>query len=53
VYFRLLLIGYFEGIDSERACLATVDLLALPAVVGYALTTRPADHSTTQPAPAA
>jgi len=47
VYFRLLLIGYFEGIDSERGIAWRLsDSLALRRFVGYALTDEPADHST-------
>jgi len=33
VYFRLLLIGYFEGIDSERGIAwRAADSLALPRI---------------------
>jgi transposase len=47
VYFRLLLIGYFEGIDSERGIAWRVaDSLALRAFLGLALTESPPDHST-------
>ncbi len=47
VYFRLLLIGYFEGIDSERGIAWRVaDSMALRRFVGYALTDSTADHST-------
>ena len=47
IYFRLLLIGYFEGIDSERgiACRAA-DSLALRDVLGLDLHKAPPDHST-------
>lgn len=47
VYFRLLLIGYFEGIDSERGIAWRVaDSLALRDFLGYSLTQSPPDHST-------
>ncbi len=47
VYFRLLLIGYFEGIDSERGIAWRVaDSMALRRFLGYALTDRTPDHST-------
>jgi transposase len=47
VYFRLLLIGYFEGIDSERGIAWRVaDSLGLRDFVGYTLTDATADHST-------
>jgi transposase len=47
VYFRLLLVGYFEGIDSERGIAWRVaDSMALRRFLGYALTDRTADHST-------
>jgi transposase len=47
VYFRLLLIGYFEGIDSERGIAwRLADSLALRAFVGLAWTESPPDHST-------
>lgn len=47
VYFRLLLIGYFEGIDSERGIAWRVaDSLALREFLGLALTDSPPDHST-------
>src|SRR6266487_2682391 len=47
VYFRLLLIGYFEGIDSERgiACRAA-DSFALRDFLGVGLQDAPPDHST-------
>src|SRR6185369_9605396 len=39
VYFRLLLIGYFEGIDSERGIAWRVaDSLGLRKFLGYKLT---------------
>lgn len=47
IYFRLLLIGYFEGIDSERGIAWRVaDSLALREFLGYSLTQSPPDHST-------
>ena len=47
VYFRLLLIGYFEGIDSERGIAWRVaDSMALRRFLGYELTDQTADHST-------
>jgi transposase len=47
VYFRLLLIGYFEGIDSERGIAWRVsDSLTLREFLGYRLTDVPPDHST-------
>ena len=47
VYFRLLLVGYFEGIDSERGIAWRVaDSMALRRFLGYALTDRTPDHST-------
>jgi len=47
VYFRMLMIGYFEGIDSERGIAWRVaDSLALRRFLGYALTDQTADHST-------
>ena len=47
VYFRLMLIGYFEGIDSERGIAWRVaDSLTLREFVGYEPTDIPPDHST-------
>jgi transposase len=47
VYFRLLLIGYFEGIDSERGIAwRTADSLTLRDYVGLELSEAPPDHST-------
>lgn len=47
VYFRLLLIGYFEGIDSERGIAWRVaDSLTLREFLGYELSQAPPDHST-------
>jgi transposase len=46
-YFRLLLIGYFEGIDSERGIAwRCSDSLSLRSFVGYALDEAATDHST-------
>jgi transposase len=46
-YFRLLLIGYFEGIDSERGIAwRTADSLALRGFLGLGLEEAPPDHST-------
>ncbi|MFQ5528569.1 MAG: transposase [Thermoanaerobaculia bacterium] len=42
VYFRLLLIGYFEGIDSERGIAWRVaDSLTLREFLGYTLSAEP------------
>lgn len=47
VYFRLLLIGYFEGLDSERGIAWRVfDSLALRRFLGYGLADTTPDHST-------
>src|SRR5256884_3166308 len=47
VYFRLLLIGYFEGIDSERGMAWRAnDSLALRRVLRVGLEESPPDHST-------
>jgi len=46
-YFRLLLIGYFEGIDSERGIAWRCgDSLSLRAFVGYELDEKSTEHST-------
>jgi transposase len=46
-YFRLLLIGYFEGVDSERGIAwRTADSLALRGFLGLALDEVPPEHST-------
>ncbi len=46
-YFRLLLIGYFEGIDSERGIAwRCADSLSLRSFVGYEISDVSADHST-------
>jgi transposase len=47
VYFRGLLVGYFEGLDSERGIAWRVaDSLSLRRFLGLALDTPPPDHST-------
>jgi transposase len=47
VYFRLLLIGYFEGIDSERGIAwRATDSLGLRSFLGVGLNEMPPDHST-------
>jgi len=47
VYFRMLLIGYFEGLDSERGIAWRVaDSLSLRRFLGYALDEATPDHST-------
>jgi transposase len=47
VYFRLLLIGYFEGINAERGIAwRAADSLALRDFLGLGLTEAPPDHST-------
>ncbi len=46
-YFRLLLLGYFEGIDSERGIAwRATDSLALRSFLRLALDEPPPDHST-------
>jgi transposase len=46
-YFRLLLIGYFEGIEGERGIAwRAADSLALRSFVGVGLSEMPPDHST-------
>jgi len=46
-YFRLLLVGYFEGIDSERGIAwRCADSLSLRSFVGYEIHEASADHST-------
>src|SRR2546421_10889273 len=47
IYFRLLLIGYFEGIDSERGIAwRAADSLALLDFIGVSLEDTLPDHST-------
>lgn len=46
VYFRMLMVGYFEGIDSERGIAwRCADSLSLREFLGYALSERTPDHS--------
>jgi transposase len=46
VYFRMLFIGFFEGIDSERGIAwRTADSMALRAFLGYGITVSTPDHS--------
>jgi transposase len=47
IYFRLLLIGYFEGIEAERGIAwRASDSLALRDFLGLGLSDAPPDHST-------
>lgn len=47
IYFRLLLVGYFEGIDSERGIAwRTADSLGLRRFLGMGLDENTPDHST-------
>jgi transposase len=46
-YFRLLMLGYFEGIDSERGIAwRAADSLSVREFLGLELDEAPADHST-------
>src|SRR6266853_1168282 len=46
-YFRLLLLGYFEGIDSERGIAwRAMDSLAVRSVLALTVHAAPPDHST-------
>ena len=46
-YFRMLLLGYFEGIDSERGIAwRAADSFALRDFLGVGLEAAPPDHST-------
>ncbi len=46
-YFRLLLLGYFEGLDSERAIAwRAADSLSIRAFLDLTLPEAPPDHST-------
>ena len=46
-YFRLLLLGYFEGIDSERGIAwRCADSLSVRSFIGYALGEASTEHST-------
>ena len=47
IYFRLLLVGYFEGLDSERAIAwRAADSLTLRDFLGLTFPAAPPDHST-------
>jgi len=47
IYFRLLLVGYFEGLDSERAIAwRAADSLTLRDFLGLTFPDAPPDHST-------
>ncbi len=47
VYFRMLMIGYLEGLDSERGIAwRCADSLSLREFLGYGLTESTPDHST-------
>src|ERR1700749_4821798 len=47
VYFRLLLVGYFEGIDSERGIAwRAADSLTLRRFLGFSLEEGTPDHTT-------
>ena len=47
IYFRLLLLGYFEGMDSERGIAwRAADSLGLRRFLGIALDEKAPDHST-------
>lgn len=46
VYFRMLFVGFFEGIDSERGIAwRTADSMALRSFLGYGLAETTPDHS--------
>lgn len=46
VYFRMLFVGFFEGIDSERGIAwRTADSMALRSFLGYGLDETTPDHS--------
>jgi transposase len=46
VYFRMLMLGYFEGIASERGIAwRCADSMSLRSFLGYAITENPPDHS--------
>jgi transposase len=47
VYFRMVMIGYFEGIDSERGIAwRCADSLSLKDFLGFELTEATPDHTT-------
>src|SRR5260370_17545733 len=51
-YFRLLLLGYFEGLDSERGIAwRAADSLAVRRFVGLGLDAAAPPHSTISPTP--
>ncbi len=46
VYFRMLLVGFFEGLDSERGIAwRCADSMSLRGFLGYGTTERTPDHS--------
>ena len=46
VYFRMLLVGYLEGIGSERGIAwRCADSISLREILGYGLSKNPPDHS--------
>ena len=46
VYFRMLFVGFFEGIDSERGIAwRTADSMSLRSFLGYGLEERTPEHS--------
>lgn len=46
LYFRMLMVGYFEGIDSERGIAwRCADSLSLKGFLGYAVEESPPEHS--------
>jgi transposase len=47
VYFRMLMVGYFEGIDSERGIAwRCADSMSLKGFLGYEITQETPDHTT-------
>ncbi len=47
IYFRLLLVGYFEGLDSERGIAwRAADSFALRSFLGFELHQTTPDHTT-------
>jgi transposase len=46
VYFRMLMVGYLEGIDSDRGIAwRCADSISLRGFLGYGLAENPSDHS--------
>jgi transposase len=46
-YFRMLMVGYFEGLDSERGIAwRCADSISLRSFLNYGLTQAPPDHTT-------